>query len=133
MSVARSYLRADGACPFEDRFGGLRDLRAQARIDTTIRKLERGIRPDVRPVGEGVHEARINYGPGYRLYFGNDGAELVVLLLCGDKGTQEGDIAYAKKLWAEYRVRKSALGPKRVRPGTGPLLKPMESDDGADA
>jgi hypothetical protein len=48
------------------------------------------LRPDVRPVGEGVQEARIDYGPGYRVYFGFDGTGLIVLLLCGDKRTQEG-------------------------------------------
>lgn len=67
------------------------DARAKARIDTTVRKLVRGLKPDVKHVGEGVHEARIDYGPGYRLYFPNDGAELVILLLCGDKRTQSGD------------------------------------------
>jgi putative addiction module killer protein len=61
----------------------------------------------VRPVGQGVQEARIDYGPGYRVYFGFDGTDLVVLLLCGDKRTQDEDIAFAKVLWAEYRARKS--------------------------
>ena len=84
---AREYLRADGSCPFRDRFTGLADARAKARIDTTVRKLARGLRPDARSVWDGVHEARIDYGPGYRVYFGNDGAELVILVLCGDKRT----------------------------------------------
>jgi putative addiction module killer protein len=69
----------------------------------------------VRSVGEGVQEARIDYGPGYRIYFGLDGAELVVLLLCGDKRTQDEDIAFAKVLWIEYRVRKTSTSSK---PGT---------------
>jgi putative addiction module killer protein len=71
------------------------------------RKLARGLRPDVKPVGEGVQEARIDHGPGYRVYFGLDGMELVVLLLCGDKRKQDKDIAFAKLLWAEYRIRKA--------------------------
>lgn len=82
-------------------------LAAKARITTTIRKLARGLRPDVKPVGEGVHEARVDYGPGYRVYFGNDGRELVILLLCGDKRRQAEDIETAKTLWAEYRIRKA--------------------------
>lgn len=106
---AREYFQADGTCPFRDRFAGLEDARAKARIDTTVRKLERGLKPDVKPVGEGVHEARIDYGPGYRLYFGNDGAGLVILLLCGDKRTQDRDIAAARRYWADYRARKAAL------------------------
>jgi putative addiction module killer protein len=107
MPEAREYLRTDGSCPFRDRFTGLGDARAKARIDTTIRKLGRNLGPDVKSVGEGVHEARIDYGPGYRVYFGNDGAELVMLLLCGDKRTQDEDIITAKKYWADYRARKS--------------------------
>lgn len=87
MPEARPYQRKDGSRPFDERFERLGDPRAAARIDTTVRKLARGLRPDVRPVGEGVQEARIDYGPGYRVYFGLDGMELVVLLLCGDKRT----------------------------------------------
>jgi putative addiction module killer protein len=71
------------------------------------RKLARGLRPDVKPVGEGVQEARIDHGPGYRVYFGLDGTELVVLLLCGDKRKQDKDIAFPRLLWAEYRIRKA--------------------------
>jgi putative addiction module killer protein len=124
MSEAREYLRTDGSCPFRDRFTGLGDARAKARIDTTVRKLGRNLRPDVKSVGEGVHEARIDYGPGYRVYFGNDGVELVVLLLCGDKRTQEEDIITAKNYWADYRARKSAPPPKEGQPLPGPLLRP---------
>lgn len=119
MPRALSYERPDGTCPFNDRFAATRDGRAAARIDTAVRKLERGLRPDVRPVGEGVHEARIDYGPGYRVYFGADGVDLIVLLWCGDKRTQPDDIAFARVLWAEYRARKvapSAIGrPLRKR------------------
>jgi putative addiction module killer protein len=108
MPEAREYLRADGSSPFRDRFSDLADARAKARIDTAIRKLERGLSPDVKSVGEGLHEARIDYGPGYRVYFGNDGADLVILLLCGDKRTQARDIVAAQKHWADYRARKVA-------------------------
>jgi putative addiction module killer protein len=129
MPEARSYLRADGSCPFD----GIKDARAQAKIDTAVRKLERGLRTDVAPMGEGAHESRLHYGPGYRIYFGNVGAELVVLLLCGDKRAQDEDIAFAKALWSEYRARKAARPSKPGQPGPKPLLKPKEDDGGADA
>src|SRR5271170_7407013 len=80
MPEARPYQRKDGSCPFDERFERLSDARAAARIDTTVRKLARGLRPDVRSVGAGVQEARIDYGPGYRVYFGLDGVDVVVLL-----------------------------------------------------
>jgi hypothetical protein len=83
----------------------------------------------VRSVGEGVHEARIDYGPGYRIYFGNDGKQLVVLLLCGDKRTQSEDIAAAKVYWTEYGVRKTAPPPKEGKPKPPPLL--LRTDEGA--
>ena len=82
---ALQYVRLDNSCPFGQSFRDLKDAVAKARIDTAVRKLSRGLKPDVKSVGDGVHEACIDYGPGYRVYFGNDGGELVVLLLCGDK------------------------------------------------
>lgn len=119
MADTQAYKRADDTVPFEQAFDGLQDARAALRITTTVDKLERGLRPSVRTVGEGVHEAKIDYGPGYRVYFGLDGTELIVLLLCGDKRTQDGDIQFAHVLWAEYRQRKG-LPPAR----RGTLLKP---------
>ncbi len=119
MADVRVYQRKDGTRPFDERFAALQDDRAAARITTALVKLERGLRPDVRAVGEGVQEAKIDYGPGYRVYFGLDGTSLIILLLCGDKRTQAGDIRLAQALWAEYRQRK-VLRP----PGPGPLLKP---------
>ena len=124
MTEAQEYIRRDGTNPFRDRFVSLGDKRAMARIDTIVRKLQRGLRPDVRPVGEGVHEARIDYGPGYRVYFGNDGQELVILLLCGDKRRQAADIETARLYWAEYKLRKAV--PNRVYPGWPGWLTDIE-------
>lgn len=76
----------------------LRDRSAKARIDVCIRRMELGNNGDVRAVGEGVSEARIHYGPGYRLYFVQAGETVVILLCGGDKSTQSSDIAKAKKL-----------------------------------
>jgi putative addiction module killer protein len=133
MVEARSYRRKNGSCSFNERFDSLGDPRAAARIDTTIRKLERGLRPDVRPVGEGVLEARIDYGPGYRVYFGLDRTDLVVLVLCGDKRTQGDDIAFARALWTEYRARKAVLSPKPGNRMQEPLFEAKgELEDGAN-
>jgi putative addiction module killer protein len=77
---------------------GLRDRQARARIQTRIDRLQLGLAGDVKPVGEGVSELRIDYGPGYRLYFSQRGRELIVLLAAGDKRTQDRDIKTALKL-----------------------------------
>jgi putative addiction module killer protein len=110
MREAREYLDPNGYSLFGERFASLADATAKARIDTAVCKLERGLLPDVKSVGEGVHEARIDYGPGYRLYFGNDGANVVILLLCGDKRTQDRD-SNGKALLGCYRARKADLPP----------------------
>lgn len=74
----------------------LRDERAVARIAVRIDRLARGNPGDTRPVGQGVSEMRIDYGPGYRVYFVSRGEDVVVLLCGGDKSTQDADIARAK-------------------------------------
>jgi len=81
----------------------LRDLQALARIQIRIRRLSLGNFGDVKPVGEGVSELRIDYGPGYRVYFQRTGSLLVLLLIGGTKSTQQSDIAKAKKLAKEAK------------------------------
>ena len=76
----------------------LRDRQARARIQVRIDRLQLGLAGDVRPVGEGVSELRIDYGPGYRVYFIRRGRECIVLLAGGDKRTQERDIRKAIQL-----------------------------------
>jgi putative addiction module killer protein len=76
----------------------LRDRQARARIQTRIDRLQLGLAGDVRPVGEGVSELRIDYGPGYRVYFVQRGRKLVILLAGGDKRTQDRDITTAIEL-----------------------------------
>jgi putative addiction module killer protein len=77
---------------------GLRDLRGRARIQARIERLASGNPGDVKPVGEGVSELRIDYGPGYRVYYTQRGQELVILLAGGDKQTQARDIKTALRL-----------------------------------
>jgi len=77
---------------------GLRDVRARARVQVRIERLAAGNPGDVAPVGEGVSELRIDYGPGYRVYFKKQGREVVILLAGGDKRTQSVDIKTALRL-----------------------------------
>jgi putative addiction module killer protein len=77
---------------------GLRDDRARMRVEIRIRRLQLGNPGDVKPVGEGVSELRIDYGPGYRVYFTQRGQSLIVLLAGGDKRTQDRDVQTALEL-----------------------------------
>lgn len=79
-------------------FARMRDHAAQARVLARIRRLVLGNPGDVKPVGEGVSEMRIDYGPGYRVYFTRHGRSLIILLAGGDKSTQAKDIQSAKEL-----------------------------------
>lgn len=83
---------------YERWFDSLRDRQAKARIDIRVRRLSLGNPGDAKPVGEGVSELRIDYGPGYRVYFVQRADVLIVLLAGGDKRTQNQDIRIAKQL-----------------------------------
>jgi len=86
---------------FIEWLNALRDARAVAKIATRIKRMADGNFGDVAPVGEGVSELRIQHGPGYRVYFVQQGAVLVILLCGGDKSTQARDIARAKQMAME--------------------------------
>jgi putative addiction module killer protein len=79
-------------------FAGLKDRQARAKIDARIRRISLGNFGDVKPVGESVSELRIDYGPGYRVYFIQRGRELVILIAGGDKASQKRDIKRAKTM-----------------------------------
>ena len=82
---------------------GLRDMQGRARIQMRLDRIERGLLGDVKPVGESVSEMRIDYGPGYRVYFVQCGQTMVILLCGGDKGTQSRDISAAKTMAADWK------------------------------
>lgn len=103
------YTSSDGRCPFEKWFLDL-DAIAAAKITRALAKIETGNLGDTKPVGAGVLEHRLTFGPGYRVYFGKDGDELVILLIGGTKKRQQNDIAKAKDYWADYKQRKRKGG-----------------------
>jgi putative addiction module killer protein len=101
----RYYLSPDGRSAFEQWFAKL-DTVARAKVTTAIFRLGQGNLSNVKGVGEGVLESRIDFGPGYRVYFGRDGEALVILLTGGSKKRQQRDITNAIELWADYKNRK---------------------------
>lgn len=88
---------------FDAWFDDLRDVRAQRRIQARIRRLSTGNVGDAKSVGEGISEMRIDYGPGYRVYFLQRGIYVAILLCGGDKRTQEADIKQAKAIAKQWR------------------------------
>jgi putative addiction module killer protein len=105
MAEVVQYETEDGRCPFAEWFAEL-DARAAAKITTAIARIEAGNPGDVKPVGEGVSERRIDFGPGYRIYFAQDGRRLIILLVGGTKKRQQQDIVQAKAYWSAYKRRK---------------------------
>ena len=105
MLEIRYYLASDGRSPFEGWFSSL-DPTARAKVTVAIARLEQGNLSNVKGVGEGVLEYRINFGPGYRVYFGRDGETLVILLTGGTKRRQQRDIEAAKAMWEDYKRRR---------------------------
>ena len=106
MLTVLKFLEHDGASPFGNWFAAL-DAIAAAKITTAVRRLELGTFSNVKGVWVGVFEYRIDFGPGYRVYFGKDGDALVILLGGGTKKRQDRDIATAQLRWKDYKKRKS--------------------------
>ncbi len=102
------YITEDDDCPFETWIESLRDRQARARIKKRLDRVELGNLGDCKPVGSGVMELRIEYGPGYRIYFGQAGTRIILLLCGGDKSTQDQDILKAKQYWKDFQSRQDA-------------------------
>lgn len=89
---------------FDEWLLSLRDVRAKARIEIRVRRLSLGNPGDVKPVGAGISELRIDHGPGYRVYFMTRGKTIIVLLCGGDKSSQSKDIELAKKIASQWEI-----------------------------
>jgi putative addiction module killer protein len=101
----REYLAPDGSSPYAKWFKDLNAL-AAAKVAIAITRMAQGNLSNTKGVGSGLQEYRIDFGPGYRIYFGRDGERLVILLGGGTKRRQSDDIRNAQALWADYRRRK---------------------------
>jgi putative addiction module killer protein len=105
MMELRYYLTRDSKSPFEEWFYSL-DAQAAAKVTKALVRLEQGNLSNAKSVGEGVLEYRIDWGPGYRVYFGRDGDVLVILLTGGTKKRQQRDIDTAHAMWTDYKKRR---------------------------
>jgi putative addiction module killer protein len=101
--MVQVYIDEHGNEPFSEWFKELKDLKGKERIGTRIRRLGEGLYGDCEPVGEGVSELRMFFGPGYRVYFGEEADNIVILLCGGNKNSQKQDIQSAKRYWKEYK------------------------------
>jgi putative addiction module killer protein len=105
MIEVREYLDPKGNSPYGKWFDGL-NAQAAAKVAIAVTRMAQGNLSNAKGVGAGVHECRVDFGPGYRVYFGKDGDRLVILLGGGTKKRQQGDIRKAQALWRDYRSRK---------------------------
>ena len=97
-----AYQTREGKIPFNEWLDDLVDRRVVARIFARLARVRQGNLGDCRGVGEGVSDLRVDYGPGYRVYFAQKGQTLVILFCGDDKRTQERDIQRAKQYWQDY-------------------------------
>jgi putative addiction module killer protein len=98
----RYYVTENGVSPFTEWFMSLRDRRAQSKIELRLRRVELGNLGDCKALGSGLYELRVDTGPGYRIYFGEVGSTILLLLCGGDKSTQDRDIKKAQLYWSLY-------------------------------
>ena len=115
----REYQGVDGKAPVTQWLSDLRDPAARARIVSRLDRLKAGLLGDWKSIGKGVCELRIDYGPGYRVYYAQDGEALIILLCGGDKRSQAKDIERAHAYWKDYKARK----PKPPVPSGGAPAK----------
>ena len=102
-----AFLQHDGIEPFTKWFQELRDRTARQRIAARLKVVSSGSLGNTETVGDGVNELKIDYGPGYRVYYGREGRTIVVIISGGDKSTQTADIKRAQDLWKEHNATKN--------------------------
>jgi len=103
MITVRHHILENGTDPFANWLDALKDTRGKAKIQINIDRMSLGNFGNCKGLSDGISELKIDFGPGYRVYYGRIGS-LVILLLCGgDKGSQKKDIITAKKHWLEYK------------------------------
>jgi len=102
------YLNSEGKDPYREWLAGLADRQARARILTRINRLEAGSFGDCKPLAAGVWELRIDWGPGYRVYYARAGRRLILLLAGGDKRKQQADINAAISYWKDWQDREKS-------------------------
>ena len=103
----RIYRGHRSKAPFSEWLASQKDKHTVAVVQARLNRIRLGNFGDSKPVGAGVHELRINLGPGYRIYFGREGQAIVILLCAGAKKTQRGDNEAAKELWKDYLYGKN--------------------------
>ncbi len=102
--VLLNYITKDGRCPFGEWLNALRDVTARAQIRKRLNRMRIGNLGNNRYLGDGIWELKIDFGPGYRIYYGEEGNNIVVLLIGGDKSSQNRDIQKAKQYWEDYHA-----------------------------
>ncbi len=117
MPNVTQYEQEDGVVPFGKWFDSL-GTKAALKVRTAVAQMEAGNFGDHKSVGAGVWERRINFEKGYRVYFAQDGNDLVLLLWGGTKTRQQSDIDKAKQYWSQYKVRKRKLATKQASKST---------------
>jgi putative addiction module killer protein len=105
-NTINEYEDEHGNSPYADWLTNLRDARALAKIIMRVDRMELGLFGDTEPIGDGLSELRIHYGPGYRVYYGKEGQQVYLLLCGGDKSSQKKDIKKAKAYWQDHKRRK---------------------------
>ena len=105
MIVVREYVDENGTSPYAKWFDSL-NAPAAAKVAIAITRMAQGNLSNIKGIGAGVHEYRIDFGPGYRIYFGKDGDRLVILLGGGTQKRQQANIGKAQTVWREYKKRR---------------------------
>ena len=105
--IIDTYQLPNGTVPFTEWFNSIRDTRARERIRARLDSVEIGNLGKYRPVGDGVWELKLDFGAGYRIYYGQVDRTIILLLCGGDKSSQNQDIKQAKNYWKEYKERQN--------------------------